>query len=189
MTISANALNQITGSIPRSPLVQKDLEFLKAIPAERMSDGSLENTTIDLLVGSDYFWHIIGNDKVTLPSGTFLIPSKFGYIVTGKFPDNKQCLCNLVHTLFVTEVGKVTHDLENLWRLETIGITEQGDEQETIPFQFEEIKNDNNAVRFYTEFPSLSFVLHFWEMLYLTCLIRSSIKEGHISCHPSMNFF
>ena len=126
MTISVNVLNQITGSIQRSPLVQKDLEFLKAIPAERMADclpDTLENTTIDLLIGSDYFWDIIGNDKVTLPSGMFLIPSKFGYIVSGKFPDNKQCLCNLVHTLFVTaEVGQVTHGLENLWRLETIGI-------------------------------------------------------------------
>ena len=102
MTISANVLSQITGSIQRSPLVQKDLEFLESIPAEKMADclpDTLENTTIDLLIGSDYFWEIIGNDKVILPSGMFLIPSKFGYIVTGKFPDDKQCLCNCVHTL------------------------------------------------------------------------------------------
>ena len=58
MTISANVLSQITGSIQRSPLVQKDLEFLEIIPAEKMADrlpDTLENTTIDLLVGSDYF--------------------------------------------------------------------------------------------------------------------------------------
>ena len=88
MTLYANVLKQITGSIQRSPLAQKDLEFLKTIPAERMADclpNTLENTTIDLLIGSDYFWDIIESDKVTLPSGMFLLPSKFGYIVTGKF--------------------------------------------------------------------------------------------------------
>ena len=55
--IYANVLKQITGSIQRSPLVQKDLEFLKAIPAQKMADSlpnTLENTTIDLLIGSDY---------------------------------------------------------------------------------------------------------------------------------------
>ena len=79
---------------------------------------TLENTTIDLLIRS-------GNDKVILPSGMFLIPSKFGYIVTGKFPDNKQCLCNCVHTLMViAKADRATYDLENLWCLEAIGIND-----------------------------------------------------------------
>ena len=38
-------------------------------------------------------------------------------------------------------------------------MTEQGDEQESIPFWFEQIKDDNNAVRFYTGFPSLSVMM------------------------------
>ena len=149
MMISANVLSHITGSIQRSPLVQKDLEFLESIPAEKLADclpDTLENTTIDLLVGSDYFWEIIGNDRVILPSGMFLIPSKFGYIVTGKFPDDKQCLCNCVHTLMVTaKAGQATYDLENLWCLEAIGINdpmvEETDEEalrkfnETIKFK------------------------------------------------------
>ena len=126
MTISANVLSHITGSIQRGPSVQKDLEFLESIPSEKLADclpDTLENTIIDLLIGSDYFWEIIGNDKVILPSGMSLIPSKFGYIVTGKFPDDKQCLCNCVHTLMVTaKAGQATYDLENLWCLEAFGI-------------------------------------------------------------------
>ena len=46
--------------------------------------NSTETTTIDLLIGSDYFWEIVGGDKVVLPSGMFMLPSKFGFIVTGK---------------------------------------------------------------------------------------------------------
>lgn len=38
-------------------------------------------------------------------------------------------------------------------------MTEKDDEQESIPFRFEQIKDDNNAVRFYTGFPSLSVMM------------------------------
>ena len=55
----------------------------------------------------------------------FLIPSKFGYIVTGKFPDNNQCICDHVNTLVVTtEINQMVDKLEDLWNLETIGIND-----------------------------------------------------------------
>ena len=44
----ANVLKQITSSIQRSPLVEKGLKFLKAIPAEKMADhipNRLESTS------------------------------------------------------------------------------------------------------------------------------------------------
>ena len=149
MTLCANVLKQITGSIQRSPLVQKDLEFLKTIPAERMADclpNTLENTMIDLLIGSDYFWDIIESDKVTLPSGMILLPSKFGYIVTGKFRDTKQCLCNHVHTLFVTtEINdQAVNNLEDLWCLETIGIKDSV----TMEIDEEALRKFNDTTKF-----------------------------------------
>ena len=125
MCLSANVLKQITGSIQRIPLVQKDLNFLKAMPAEKMADyvpDKLENTTIDLLIGSDYFWEIVEGDKVILPSGMFMIPSKLGYIITGKFPDNSQCFSNCVHTMFTAVGSCFEPNIEDLWCLETIGI-------------------------------------------------------------------
>ena len=65
MMLFANVLKQTMGSIQRSPLVQNDLEFLRAL-------ATVESTTIDLLIGSDYFWDIKG-EKVVLPSGMFLV--------------------------------------------------------------------------------------------------------------------
>ena len=85
MMLYANVLKQITGSIQRNPLIQKNLEFLQAIPTDRKANrvpSTLENTTIDLSIGLDYFWNIVEGDKVILSSGMFLVPSKF---VTGKF--------------------------------------------------------------------------------------------------------
>ena len=104
MTLCANVLKQITGSIRRSPLVQKDLKFLKTIPAERMADclpNTLENTMIDLLIGSDYFWDIIESDKVTLPSGMFLLPSKFGYMENFEILNS---VCVIMFTLCLSQL-------------------------------------------------------------------------------------
>ena len=113
--------------------------------------NTLESVAIDLLIGSDYFWNIVGGIKVMLPSGMFMLPSKFGYIITGKCPDtreyDKSC------TPFVsTEVGQIVPELclqysattpaienprlEDLWCLENIGISDS-------PF----VNNDDEALK------------------------------------------
>jgi len=86
MLLFANVLKQITGSIQRSPLSQNDIEFLKLIPSDKLADFVPHTRTVDLLIGSDYFWDIVGSDKVMLPSGMYILPSRFGYIVTGRSP-------------------------------------------------------------------------------------------------------
>ena len=93
MLLFANVLKQITGNIQRSPLHQNDVEFLKLIPSHRLADPipcTQRTSTVDLLIGPDYFWDIVGGDKVTLPSGMFMLPSKFGYIVTGRSPGTNK---------------------------------------------------------------------------------------------------
>ena len=42
---------------------------------------------MDLLIGSDYVWWIVGTGKIVLPSGLFLISSKIGYILTKSYLD------------------------------------------------------------------------------------------------------
>ena len=54
----------------------------------------MESTTIDLLIGSGILLKV--RKLIVLPSGMFLVASKFGYIVTGKFPDHNQCCSYLV---------------------------------------------------------------------------------------------
>ena len=58
--------------IYRGPLQSSDLDFLLSIPK------NLELGTVDLLIGSDYFWTIVGTDKI-------ILPSKIGYILTGSY--------------------------------------------------------------------------------------------------------
>ena len=101
--------------------------------------NTVETTAIDLLVGSDYFWDVVGGDKIMLPSGIFMLPSKFGYIITGRYPGNdldnqdKNASTLLVSTnrnevisssfYCSVNVSLIKNpDLERFWSLETIGI-------------------------------------------------------------------
>ena len=145
MMLSANVLKHITGTIQRNPLSENDLEFLKLIPSSELADSipsTLESVAIDLLIGSDYFWNIVGGNKVMLPSGMFMLPSKFRYIITGKCPDIRESIIDgKLCTLFVsTEVSQIVSELclqcpattpaignprlEDLWCLENIGISD-----------------------------------------------------------------
>lgn len=90
MHFHTNVVEQITGPIQRGPLQPADLEFLMSISANRLADSvpaNLEPSNVDLLIGSDYFWSIVGTEKITLPSGLFLVSSKIGYILTGSYLD------------------------------------------------------------------------------------------------------
>ena len=68
LQLHANVVHKITGLIQRGPL-QSDIEFLLSISPEQLADTVPKNsepTNIDLLIGSDYFWNILGTEKVTV---------------------------------------------------------------------------------------------------------------------------
>ena len=88
--LHANVLQQITSPIRRGPLPQAHTEFLQAIAPDKLADNipvQLSSATIDILLGSDYFWNIVDGGRIVLPSGLLLVSSKLGYILTGKYPD------------------------------------------------------------------------------------------------------
>jgi len=149
MLLFANVLKQITGSIQRSPLSQNDIwEFLKLIPSDKLADfvpHTRVTSTVDLLIGSDYFWDIVGGDKVMLPLGMYILPSRFGYIVTGRSPGTTKDLGGGSYCAMFTATELVQElserrchgyelqcsvnlsvaknpDLERFWCLEVIGI-------------------------------------------------------------------
>jgi len=65
-----NVINQITGPIQKGSLQSSDMDFLLSISADKMADKILRNSeliTVDLFIGSDYFWTIVGVEKLMLP--------------------------------------------------------------------------------------------------------------------------
>ena len=71
----ANVVRKITGPIQRGPLQSSDLEFCCQFHLLELWNQ------LDLLIGSDYFWNILGTEKVTLPSGLYLVSSKIALAV------------------------------------------------------------------------------------------------------------
>ena len=125
------------------------MEFLLSISPEKMADtfpSNSEPSNVDLLIGSDYFWSILGTKKVILPSGLYLISSKIGYILTGKYsdPDHMSCKSHISTCFVMTQVNHTLSEvslflssddtitkspnIEDFWRLETIGIGDSLDQ-------------------------------------------------------------
>jgi len=122
MLLHANVVPEITGPVQRGPLLQGDLEVLRSIKSEKLADSVPENggsSTVDVLIGSDYFWEILEGERVILPSGLLLLSSKFGYILTGKYHDPDAGTGGMVSSCLVA-----TQDpcLSDLWSLDCIGI-------------------------------------------------------------------
>ena len=126
-TLSANVLQQITRTTQRGPLQNSDLEFLHVISSETLADNIPKISSladIDILVGSDYFWDIMGRERVVLPSGLLLLLSKLGYILTGKYcgpVDTKDCEGQITACVVTSHASDPCLDL---WSLEKIGITD-----------------------------------------------------------------
>ena len=72
LNLHANVLKQITAPTRRGHLQEADLVFLQAITPSNLADSiprSSELASIDILVGSDYFWNLVGGERIVLPSG------------------------------------------------------------------------------------------------------------------------
>ena len=48
-------------------------------------ENNVDKAEIDILIGADYVWDILSSDKLTLPSGLYLISSRLGYVLTGPY--------------------------------------------------------------------------------------------------------
>ena len=162
LQLHANVINKITGPIQRGPIQSSDLDFLSSISPDRMADTvprDTEPVNVDLLIGSDYFWTIVGTEKLTLPSGLFLISSKIGYILTGRYIDT-SCQQHVSNCLVMTEFIKLLPEIsmvycsedlvtgntciEDFWRLEAIGICDPLD----ITDDDKALDRFNSSIRF-----------------------------------------
>jgi len=121
MDLNANVLTQITSPIQRGPLQPSDIKFLQSVSPEKLADiipDSSDTAAIDILVGSDYFWSIVDNEKIVLPSGLFLLSSRLGYLLTGKFVDPNSDVNSVNQQLaacfLMTQMNQCIHKLNLL---------------------------------------------------------------------------
>ena len=143
LTIRAKVMPQMAESIQRRPVNLKSLdiwyclwnEFSLAddIPTER------ETSSVELLIGNDYYLHIILPQKVKVQSGLYMLSSKLEWILSGRTSEivensTESRMLIMTHgkeidneTTFLTCLDKslpMKPNLEDFWKLESIGIND-----------------------------------------------------------------
>ncbi|MCG7879158.1 MAG: reverse transcriptase domain-containing protein [Candidatus Thiodiazotropha endolucinida] len=142
MKVVANIVPNITSAIHRKPVnisdmrsfdaLTKNLNLADTVPTEPETD------TIDLLIGNDYYLDIVMGHKIEVQPGLYLLSSKLGWILTGRTNEVEENV-NDINMLILTYGNNITKtevftsvdeslpskpDLEDFWKLEAIGISE-----------------------------------------------------------------
>jgi hypothetical protein len=142
MEIQANIVPVISGNIERKQLdftthenwkhLVKSLDLADTIPNEN------EQTSIELLIGNDYYLDIIMSQRIEIEPGLYLLGSKLGWILTGRTRNNDVYSESV--SMFILTYGnniierscfqcvddtiKSKPDLQDFWNIEAIGITD-----------------------------------------------------------------
>lgn len=132
----ANVVPHITHSIP-DPL--KTLPQLKDACQDKdiiLADDGSRNDEIDILLGNDYYFSFITNEKIQLDTNLFLVNSDFGWIWSGQCSvdtKDKDPLSVLTYFQSNKETDNIFYEpdlplrndnLQKLWDLESIGIVD-----------------------------------------------------------------
>lgn len=140
--ITANIVPSITGTVQRKPVLfapsenmdylMSSLDLADSIPLQS------EATTIELLLGNDYYLDIVLPQKIEVQSGLYFLSSKLGWILTGRTAEveNSPHDISMLTLTYGTNIGTnvftniddsvpTKPDLEDFWNIESIGVTDK----------------------------------------------------------------
>ncbi|GFT26152.1 uncharacterized protein NPIL_180211 [Nephila pilipes] len=86
-------------------------------------DDSLSYLPIEILIGADFYWNVMNSEPpVNLSNSLILVPSIFGYILSGSRSHATISFVPTVHNINVdTSTQALDEVLREIWRLESIG--------------------------------------------------------------------
>lgn len=107
-------LAQITSTIPA--LCQLSAQF--CIPDNiRLADPQfLDSKDVDILIGADRFWDLLGEGKFRLPNGPFLQNTKLGWIISGPISNQTQNITR-INCNFSSSIDT---QLRSFWEIEEL---------------------------------------------------------------------
>ena len=143
MNINASVVPSITGSILRRLVQCKSIQNWEHLwNEENLADSfptEKAETTIELLIVNDYHLDFILPRRVEVQPGLYMLATKLGWILTGRTTETTEDtpVYNMLIMRHSTNTVKETSllmpdksfpkkkpNLEDFWRLESIGITD-----------------------------------------------------------------
>lgn len=122
LTVSCFVMDQLTGELPKVPINVQQLKLPKNIT---LADPSYHSPApIDLLIGADIFWEILGLEQKSLgPNNPKLIDSKLGWLITGPVcsavSNQKQLYCNHM-MISKTQNNDIETLITKFWELDEV---------------------------------------------------------------------
>ncbi len=167
-SMEASIVDVITSGVSRAPIDNKAVK--KLLYKYQLADTlpkKHENVHIDMLIGSDFYWQLIKpNPRKEVSKGLYLIPSKLGWLITGRVSTknyHSHSVVMLSHSAPIHQALPHENDfmsqgnmIEDFWNLETLGIKESPEvEDDDIALQrFENtVKYDNDSKRYFVAWP------------------------------------
>ncbi|XP_052787362.1 uncharacterized protein LOC128222417 [Mya arenaria] len=164
LSITANIVPDITGTIERKAVHLSHSEniqhILSSVDLADTIPTTNEYSTINLLVGNDYYLDVVLPQRIEIQPGLYLLSSKFGWLLTGRInePCEEEAEKNDIGMLILTygtDAYRITNsnvfssvdsdvpkkpDLEDFWAIESIGIIDdpRQNDDETAMAKFKE---------------------------------------------------
>ncbi|XP_065180165.1 uncharacterized protein LOC135810600 [Sycon ciliatum] len=131
--IQASVLPNITAPIARCPLASS-FPLLQSLPLAEPLSSSAEPMVVDVLIGLDHYYDIIGKDRTELSGGLVLLDSVLGFICTGSLPvpattEAQSCLAHQTDT-------DPEFDLRKFWSTESLGTFDDTSSQDLVGERF-----------------------------------------------------
>ncbi|XP_045023522.1 uncharacterized protein LOC123467802 [Daphnia magna] len=137
------------------PLEDKHRERINSLPHLKKLDlahPTIKNDifNIELLIGADFYWSIVEDEKPIRGDGPVAVRSRIGYLVSGPLPGTAHESPNPVIPLHVTAIEEL--DVSCLWSLESLGIHPQKENsEEAAEYARENIKYQDG--KYVAKFP------------------------------------
>lgn len=125
LEINCLIVPQITGTLPSAPVNIQELNLPENIV---LADPKFHYpSNIDILLGADVFWNIVGTKRISLGVGKPILQySQFGWLVSGRLGE-----CSLTH-LTCNFTKEIHNDLQKFWEVEEINCVDNISPQDKL---------------------------------------------------------
>ncbi|GFW34112.1 DUF1758 domain-containing protein [Trichonephila clavipes] len=154
LTIKVYILNKVTSQIPVERVNIKELDYLEGIP---LADEDFSKPSeCDIILGSDCFFSILRNGRITGSKGQPIAQSTiFGWVVAGKIQGN--CKSSFMQSRLISVGNECNIDsiLQQFWQTEELPLKKisLSEEEEFCENHFKATYKINNEGRFEVKLP------------------------------------
>ena len=123
----------ITAPVMKKALNVERFPVLKSVNLAEPLAAEPENITVDMLIGLDFYFQVIGHERINLSDKLVLMHTRFGWVIAGSLHEPPTSSLDITDAhpdpvlLSPSTVDPLNLSVERMWSLDAIGVTEDCD--------------------------------------------------------------